>query len=68
MIELDLVKLRLVVVAHLKTLAAVRCLCLAHEIPVGWCAEAEREAAGSLRELRKVIAVKGDVLVMKPKG
>lgn len=67
MIELSLDKVMGCLIWELKVLAAIRCMCVAHEIDCTWCANQERETAELLRAVRRVIKVKGDVLVVKPK-
>lgn len=67
MIELDLVKLQGCLIWELKVLAAIRRMCVEHEINVGWCTEREVETAGLHEALRRVRKVRGDVLVVKPK-
>ncbi len=68
MIELDLDKVMVSLIWELKVLAAIRCVCAAHKIDVGWCANQERETAELLRSVRRVVKVKGNVLVVKEKG
>jgi len=65
MIELNLEKLAEGLVWQLKMLAATRRMCITHEMECGWCAEKERKTAELLRSLRKVIEVKGNVLVIR---
>ena len=65
MIELNLEDVAWVVTAHLNTLAAVRGMCVEHKIDSMWCREKEQEAAVVLRDLRRVIEVKGNVLVVQ---
>ena len=67
MIELDLDKVQGCLIWELKVLASIRCMCVAHGIDVAWCAEQERETAGVLRAVRKIVEVKGNVLVVKQK-
>ncbi len=67
MIELDLVKLQKCMIWELEVLASIRCMCVAHQIDVLWCAEREREVAELHEALRKVRKARGDVLVVKPK-
>lgn len=67
MIELSLDRLVEGLVWQLKVLAAIRCMCLAHRIDVAWCADLERDTAELLRSVRKVIEVKGNVLVVRAK-
>lgn len=68
MIELNLEDVAWVVTAHLKTLAAVRGMCVEQRIDFMWCREKELEAAKVLKSIRKVIELKGNVLLVKPKG
>ncbi|GAI08397.1 unnamed protein product [marine sediment metagenome] len=68
MIELDLEKVQGCLIWKLRVLAAIRCMCVAHEMDVAWCADEERETARLHECLRKVRKAKGDVLVVKPKG
>ncbi|MBA7658239.1 hypothetical protein ES703_66188 [subsurface metagenome] len=67
MIELDLEKVRKCLIWNMKVLASIRCMCVANGIDVAWCADEERETAKLHENLRKLIKVKGDVLVVKPK-
>ena len=67
MIELDLDKVMSSLVWKLKVLAAMRSMCGANEIDAGWCIGEEQETAELLRSVRRVVQVKGNVLVVKPK-
>ena len=66
MIEVNLEKLMVCVLYHLKVLAAVRCMCKDHGFEVDWCLEWEADVAKSAKELRRLIEIKGNVLVVKP--
>lgn len=67
MIELELDKVMRCLMWKLKVLASMRCMCVAHELDAEWCVYHERETAELLRSVRKVIKVKGNVLVVKAK-
>ncbi|MBA7583437.1 hypothetical protein ES708_25380 [subsurface metagenome] len=68
MIELDLRKVLEHLVWKLEVLAVIRRVCAANGVDFRWCVDQEDGTAKVLRDLRKVIKVKGDVLVVKPKG
>lgn len=67
MIELDLVKLQGCLIWELKILAAVRRMCVDHGIDVTWCTNQEQETAKLHEQLRKVVKMRGEILVVKPK-
>lgn len=67
MIELNLDRLGEGLVWQLEMMAAIRRMCITHEIDCGWCAEKERKTAELLRSLRKVIEVRGNVLQIRTK-
>ena len=68
MIELDLGKVLDSLMWELKVLAAVRCVCVANGIDVVWCAERERRTSGLIGSVRRIIAVRGDVMQIREKG
>ncbi len=65
MIEVHLDRVMTCVLYHLKVLAAVRCMCVDHELPVDWCLEWERDVAETVKELRELIETKGTVLQIR---
>lgn len=67
MIELDLEKVMMALLYHLKVLAAVRCMCKEHGLPVDWCRKWEDEVADVAGRVRRVIEIKGNILVVKAK-
>lgn len=67
MIELSLDRVAAGLVWELEMLAAIRRMCATHQIDWEWCREKEQEVAELLGSVRKVIRVKGNVLVVKPK-
>lgn len=62
MIEVDLDKVLTAVLYHLKVLAAVRCMCKDHGLPVEWCLEWEQEVAKSAKVLQDVMEAQGPIL------
>lgn len=68
MIELSLDRLGEALVWQLEMLAAMRRMCAQHEIDGSWIGVKEQRVAELLRNIRRVVKVKGNVLVVKSKG
>lgn len=67
MIELELGKVLDSLMWELKVLGAVRCVCVANQIDVTWLAERERGTARLVEAVRRVVAVRGEVMQIRDK-
>lgn len=64
MIEVNLTVLSKVCIQQLEILAAVRCMCTKHGLPIDWICEWESEVAGVLKDLRLLRTAQGDTLIL----
>ncbi len=68
MIELDLKKLAAELIWELQALSGTRTMCVEHGIEHDWILAREGEVADLLGRLRRIMDLRGDVLLIRDKG